>query len=54
MANDSNNMQDTHDKYTKAYIDILNTYKVQISSSIEKKKKLKEKFLMSLKTLCIG
>ena len=51
MANDSNNMQDTHDKYTKAYIDILNTYKVQISSSIEEKKKLKEKFFNVIKNV---
>lgn len=51
MANDSNNMQDTHDKYTKAYIDILNTYKIQISSSIEEKKKLKEKFFNVIKNV---
>lgn len=35
---------DAHGKYTQAYVDILNTYKNQISNSVTKKNELKTKF----------
>lgn len=39
MVSDNNNkVQDTHGKYTDAYIDILKTYEKQILDSFSKKK----------------
>lgn len=52
MTNDNDNkIQDTHDKYTDAYVDILNTYKNQISSSVTKKNELKEHFFNTIKKI---
>jgi len=46
-TNNPNNYGETnaHGKYTKAYVDILNTYKTQIESSVTKKNELKQSFL---------
>ena len=46
-----NIIQGTHDKYTDAYISILNTYKEQISSSVTKKNELKERFFETIKMI---
>lgn len=44
-----NIIQGTHDKYTDAYVNILETYRSQIDSSVTKKNALKEKFFISIK-----
>ena len=52
MPTDNNNkIQGTHDKYTDAYINILDTYKEQISSSVTKKNDLKECFFKTIKVI---
>lgn len=52
MQHDNDNtIQGTHDKYTEAYINILNTYKEQISSSVTKKNELKERFFKTIKII---
>lgn len=41
-------MQDTHNKYTDAYVNILDAYKEQISQSVIKKNELKKSFLNTI------
>lgn len=45
---------DAHGKYTKSYIDILNTYKNQIENSVEKKNDLKTKFFDLIQGIMIA
>lgn len=49
--NGDNNHQGTHDKYTDAYVSILDAYKDQISKSVTKKNELKESFLNTIKQI---
>ena len=48
MVNDKNTKNEKsivpHEEYTQTYIEILNTYKEQISSSVENKNELKRRF----------
>lgn len=44
---------DAHGKYTQAYVGILDTYKEQISNSVNKKNQLKEKFFSVIKGIMI-
>ena len=52
---DDNNTEDTvketHNKYTDAYVSILDTYRNQIDSSVTKKNELKEKFFNAIKCI---
>lgn len=50
MTND-NRVLHTHNKYTDAYVGILDTYKKQISNSVEKKNELKKKFFGTIKII---
>lgn len=50
---DDNRIQGTHDKYTDAYINILNAYKNQISNSVTKKNELKERFFEVIKQIMV-
>lgn len=50
MTNDNRGLQ-THNKYTDAYVEILKTYKEQISSSVAKKNTLKEYFFTTIKKI---
>lgn len=55
MVSDNNNkVQDTHGKYTDAYIDILKTYEKQILDSFSKKNNLKEEFFITIKHIMYG
>ena len=55
MVSDNNNkVQDTHGKYTDAYIDILKTYEKQILDSVSKKNNLKEEFFITIKHIMYG
>ena len=45
---------DAHGKYTQAYVDILDTYKEQISSSLDNKNTLKTNFFNLIKGLMIA
>ena len=51
MVSDNNN---THGKYTDAYIDILKTYEKQILDSVSKKNNLKEEFFITIKHIMYG
>lgn len=51
VGNYNNHHQDTHDKYTDAYVNILNAYKEQISKSVIKKNELKENFLNTIRQI---
>jgi len=51
--NDDDKIQGTHDKYTNAYVNILNAYQDQISSSVIKKNELKERFFTTIKKMMI-
>ena len=44
---------DAHGKYTQAYVDILNTYREQISSSIKNKNTLKNNFFKLIQGIMI-
>jgi hypothetical protein len=44
MSKENEHTIETHDKYTDIYVEILRQYKSQISTSVEKKNYLKEKF----------
>lgn len=50
---DDNRIKGTHDKYTDAYVNILNAYKDQISSSVEKRNSLKDQFFKAIKFIMI-
>lgn len=47
--NIDNTVKGTHDKYTDAYVNILDTYRTQIDSSVTKKNGLKEYFFTAIK-----
>ena len=53
MVNDKNTKNEKsivpHEEYTQTYIEILNTYKEQISSSVENKNELKRRFFGVIK-----
>lgn len=42
-----------HDKYTQAYVDMLNTYKDQMESSVKKKTELKDKFFRMIRIIMV-
>ena len=44
MSKENEHTIETHDKYTDIYVEILQQYKSQISTSVEKKNYLKENF----------
>ena len=50
-SHDSDNKKSTHDRYTKAYVGILNAYKEQLSQSVTKKNDLKQNFFDSIKMI---
>lgn len=45
---------DAHGKYTQSYVGILDTYKEQISSSVQKKNQLKDRFFSVIKGIMIA
>ena len=55
-TNNQNNLGETnaHGKYTKAYVDILNTYKNQIEKSVTKKNELKTKFFCLIRVIMLA
>ena len=51
MENNNEIIKDTHNKYTDAYIEILNTYREQISLAVKQKNDLKEHFFKTIKRI---